>query len=92
MEAVIGWLWSKAGLVIGGAMALLALWLRGFYHKRQAERARVRARIAEAQADVQKVETEYAPKISRMEEAGRTGDAGAVADSINRMWGKGGNQ
>lgn len=92
MEAVIGWLWSKIGLALGGAVALLALWLRGSYHKRRAERARVRARIAEAQADIQKVETEYAPKISRMEEAGRTGDAGAVADSINRVWGKGDGQ
>jgi hypothetical protein len=55
--------------------------------RRRAENAEARARTAEAQVEIQKVEAEYAPEIERVEEAGRSGDAAAVADLINRVFG-----
>ncbi|MDI6854027.1 MAG: hypothetical protein QME75_10560 [Deltaproteobacteria bacterium] len=87
MDRLLSMLLSKAGAALAGALAILALWLRGAWHKRRAEKAEARARTAEARVEIQKVEAEYAPKIERVEEAGRDGDANAVADSINRLWG-----
>ena len=87
MEWLLSLLFSKVGAVLAGVMGVLAVWLRVALLKRRAEKAEARARNAEAQVEIQKVEAEYAPKIDRVEEAGRSGDAVAVADSINRMWG-----
>ena len=86
-EAVFETLISKIGTAIVGLFVLVGLWLRGTWHKRRAKEAEARARTAETQVGIQKVETEYAPKIERVEEAGRAGDAGAVAGLINRMFG-----
>jgi hypothetical protein len=87
MDWLVGLLFSKVGAVLAGALGVLAVWLRVACLRRRAENAEARARTAEAQVEIQKVEAEYAPKIDRVEEAGRSGDAAAVADSINRMWG-----
>jgi hypothetical protein len=87
MEIVLGLLFSKFGAILAGGLGVLALWFRISWLKRRAEKAEAQARTAEAQVEIQKVETEYAPKIERVEEAGRAGDAGAVAGLINRMFG-----
>jgi len=87
MDWLLSSLFSKVGAVLAGALGVLAVWLRVALLKRRAEQAEARTRTAEAQVEIQKVEAEYAPKIDRVEEAGRSGDAAAVADSINRMWG-----
>jgi len=87
MDWLLGLLFSKIGAVLAGVLGVLAVWLRMVLMKRRADNAEARAKTAEAQVEIQKVEAEYAPKIDRVEEAGRSGDAAAVADSINRMWG-----
>jgi hypothetical protein len=87
MDWLLSLLFSKVGAILAGALGVLAVWLRVALLKRRAENAEARARSAEAQVEIQKVEAEYAPKIDRVEEAGRSGDAAAVADGINRMWG-----
>jgi hypothetical protein len=87
MDWLLSLLFSKVGAVLAGALGVLAVWLRVACLRRRAENAEARARSAEAQVEIQKVEAEYAPKIDRVEEAGRSGDAAAVADGINRMWG-----
>lgn len=87
MDWLLSLLFSKVGAVLTGVLGVLAIWLRVVLLKRRAEKAEAQARTAEAQVEIQKVEAEYAPKIDRVEEAGRAGDAAAVADSINRMWG-----
>jgi hypothetical protein len=87
MDWLLSLLFSKVGAVLAGALGVLAVWLRVALLKRRAEKAEARARTAEAQVEIQKVEAEYAPKIERVEEAGRSGDAAAVADLINRMFG-----
>jgi hypothetical protein len=87
MDWLLSLLFSKAGAVLAGALGILAVWLRVALLKRRAEHAEARARTAEAQVEIQKVEAEYAPKIDRVEEAGRSGDAAAVADLINRVFG-----
>jgi len=87
MDWLLSLLFSKVGAVLAGALGVLAVWLRVALLKRRAEKAEVRARTAEAQVEIQKVEAEYAPKIERVEEAGRSGDAAAVADLINRVFG-----
>lgn len=87
MEWLLSLLFSKAGAVLAGALGVLALWFRTAWLRRRAESAEARALTAEAQVEIQKVETEYAPKIKQVEEAGGTGDAAAVADVINQLWG-----
>jgi len=87
MEMLLSLAFSKLGAALAGALGVLALWFRMVWLKRRAENAEGRARTAETQVEIQKVEAEYAPRIERVEEAGRSGDAAAVADSINRMWG-----
>jgi hypothetical protein len=87
MDMLLSLLVSKVGAILAGALGVLAVWLRMVLLKRRAENAEARARTVEAEVEIQKVEAEYAPKIERVEEAGRSGDAVAVADSINRMWG-----
>jgi len=87
MEWLLRLLFSKAGAVLSGALGVLALWFRTAWLRRRAEKAEIRARIAETQVKIQKVETEYAPKIEQVEEAGGNGDAAAVADVINQLWG-----
>jgi hypothetical protein len=87
MDWLLSLLFSKVGAVLAGALGVLPVWLRMVLLKRRAEKAEARARSAETHVEIQKVEAEYAPKIDRVEEAGRSGDAVAVADSINRMWG-----
>jgi hypothetical protein len=87
MDWLLSLLFSKVGAVLAGALGVLAVWLRVACLRRRGEKAEARARSAETQVEIQKVEAEYAPKIDRVEEAGRSGDAVAVADSINRMWG-----
>ncbi|MFZ5451681.1 MAG: hypothetical protein ACOZF2_07395 [Thermodesulfobacteriota bacterium] len=87
MDWLLGLLFSKIGAVLAGVLGVLALWLRMALLRRRAENAEARARTAEAQVEIQKVEAEYAPKIDRVEEAGRSGDAPAVADLINRVFG-----
>jgi hypothetical protein len=87
MDWLLGLLFSKVGAILAGALGVLAIWLRMACLRRRAEKAEARARTAETQVEIQKVEAEYAPKIDRLEEAGKSGDAVAVADSINRMWG-----
>jgi hypothetical protein len=87
MEGLINLFFSKAGAALVGALGILALWLRGAWHKRRAENAEARARTAETRVEIQKVETEYAPEIEHVEKAGESGDAAAVADLINRRWG-----
>jgi len=87
MEWLLSLLFSKAGAVLAGALGVLGLWVRTAWLRRRAEKAEARARTAEAQVEIQKVETGYAPKIKQVEEAGSTGDAAAVADVINQLWG-----
>jgi len=87
MDMLLSLLFSKVGAVLAGALGVLAVWLRMALLKHRAENAEARARTAETQVEIKKVEAEYAPKIDRVEEAGRSGDAAGVADSINRMWG-----
>jgi hypothetical protein len=87
MEIVLSLLFSKFGAVLAGVLGVLGLWFRMAWLNRRAEQAEARARTAETQAEIQKTEAEYAPKIEQVDEAGRSGDAAAVADSINRLWG-----
>jgi len=87
MEWLLSLLFSKAGAVLAGALGVLGLWFRATWLRRRAEKAEARARVAETQVEIQKVETEYAPKIEQVEKAGDTGDAAAVADVINQLWG-----
>ena len=87
MEWLLSLLFSKVGVVLAGSLGVLALWFRTAWLRRRAEKAEARARTAEAQVGIQKVEAEYAPDIRQTEEAGRTGDAGRLADLINRLWG-----
>ncbi|MBM4289418.1 MAG: hypothetical protein FJ135_14960 [Deltaproteobacteria bacterium] len=87
MDWLLSLLFSKVGAVLAGALGVLALWFRTAWLRRRAEKAEARARVAETQVEIQKVETEYAPKIEQVEKAGDTGDAAAVADLINRVFG-----
>ena len=87
MDWLLSLLFSKVGAVLAGALGVLTLWIRMAWLRRRAERSEARARTAEAQVEIQKVETEYAPKIEQVEKAGDTGDAAAVADVINQLWG-----
>ena len=87
MEWLLSLLFSKVGAVLAGSLGVLALWFRTAWLRRRAERAEERARTAETQVEIQKVETEYAAKIEQVEKAGDTGDAAAVADVINQLWG-----
>jgi hypothetical protein len=87
MDWLMSMLFSKIGAILAGALGVLAVWLRVALLKRRAEKAEARARTAETQVEIQKVEAEYAPKIERVEEAVRSGDAAAVADLINRVFG-----
>ena len=87
MEWLLSLLFSKAGAVLAGALGVLTLWIRMAWLRRRAEKSEARARTAETQVEIQKVETEYAPKIEQVEKAGDTGDAAAVADVINQLWG-----
>jgi len=87
MKWLLSLLFSKVGAVLAGALGVLTLWIRMAWLRRRAEKSEARARTAEAQVEIQKVEAEYAPKIKQVEEAGGTGDAGAVADVINQLWG-----
>jgi hypothetical protein len=87
MDMLLSLLVSKVGAILAGALGVLAVWLRMVLLKRRAENAEARARTVEAEVEIQKVEAEYAPKIDRVEEAGRSGDAAAVADLINRVFG-----
>lgn len=87
MEWVVSLLFSKVGAILTGAFGILALWLRTSWLKRRAEDAEARARTAETQVEIQKVEAEYAPEIEHVEKARESGDAAAVADLINRRWG-----
>ena len=87
MDMLLSLLFSKVGAVLAGVLGILAVWLRVALLKRRAEKAEDRARTAEVQVEIQKVEAEYAPKIDRVEEAGRSGDAAAVADIIKRVFG-----
>ena len=86
MDLLLSLVFSKVGAVLAGALGVLAVWLRVAWLRRRAENAEARARTAEAQVEIQKVEAEYAPEIERVEEAGRSGDAAAVADLINRVF------
>lgn len=81
-------IFSKFWAVLAAVLIALGWWFRGAWLRRRAENAEARARAAEAQVAIQKTETEYAPKIGRVEEAGKSGDAEAVADMINRTWGE----
>ncbi|MBW1954025.1 MAG: hypothetical protein JRI66_13265 [Deltaproteobacteria bacterium] len=65
----------------------MGLVLKGRWHKYQARKAEARAKTAEAKLEIQKVESEYAPKIDEVEQAGKEADAGRIADIINRRWG-----
>jgi hypothetical protein len=87
MDMLLSLLVSKVGAILAGALGVLAVWLRMVLLKRRAENAEARARTVVAEVEIQKVEAEYAPKIDRVEEAGRSGDAAAVADLINRVFG-----
>jgi len=87
MEWLLSLLFSKVGAVLAGSLGVLAFWFRTAWLRRRAEKAEARARVADTQVEIQKVETEYAPKIEQVEKAGDTGDAAAVADVINQLWG-----
>jgi hypothetical protein len=87
MEWLLSLLFSKAGAVLAGALGILTLWIRTAWLRRRVEKSEARGRTAEAQVEIQKVEAEYAPKIEQVEKAGDTGDAAAVADVINQLWG-----
>jgi hypothetical protein len=87
MDMLLSLLFSKVGAVLAGALGVLVVWLRVACLRRRAETAEAPVRPAGTQVEIQIVEAEYAPKIDRVEEAGRAGDAAAVADLINRVFG-----
>jgi len=70
----MGWLLSllffRAGTVLASALGVLGLWVRTAWLRRRAEKSEARARIAEAQVEIQKVEIEYAPMVCRDSAAG----------------------
>lgn len=54
MEELLNLVFSKLGAILAGAMGLLALWLRGAWYKRRAERAETAAAGLEAKVEHQK--------------------------------------
>ena len=53
MEWLLSLLFSKAGAAIAGVLGVLALWLRGAWHKRRAKKAEAAAAGLEAKVEHQ---------------------------------------
>ena len=63
MEWLLSLLFFRAGAVLASALGVLGLWVRTAWLRRRAEKLEARARTAEAQVEIQKVEIEYAPMV-----------------------------
>jgi hypothetical protein len=65
MEGLVGLIFSKAGAALAGALAILALWLRGAWHKRRAERAEAAAAGLEVKVHHQETVTNIDQETER---------------------------
>ncbi|MBW1953830.1 MAG: hypothetical protein JRI66_12255, partial [Deltaproteobacteria bacterium] len=58
MSWFLSLLFSKVGAILAGALGVLALLLKGKWHKYQAQKAEARAKTAEAEVQIAKTDLE----------------------------------